>query len=179
MFRSAQHDRRRKRFNTLALQRNDSLRFQHECKIDVFPFCDIKAAGREKFPVWRLVSEQRPGIRRRQNNKTRTWRGHEFCGAAPVERRKKTFHARPKVPDQARLVELHRGKLHVGFQSDARLLKELICGKKPSFFFFLYVVDRDLHTRSGDGDCHKQGAAACSRHWRRLQKRRSLPVTRE
>src|SRR6266446_10829447 len=108
------------RYNVRSLHRQMKLfRFQHQRKIDAFPFRDVQAAGREKFPVLRLICKKRPGNRRRQNDKTRPRRAHEFCRATLVQWRQEPFHTRAKIPDKTWLLELHGGKLHVRQQRSA------------------------------------------------------------
>src|SRR5438309_9854440 len=109
MFRSAQHDRGGRRFN-------ESLSFQHKRKIDAFAFGDIKAAARKDLPVGGTIREKRTGNRRWEDDKPRTWLNHEFRSATSVQRRKKTFHARAKIPHQTWLLEFHRRKVHVRLQ---------------------------------------------------------------
>src|ERR1051326_1978990 len=108
-----------------------SVWFDHECKIDAFAFRYVKAAGREKSPVWRSVLKHLTGNRHRQDDKP--WPGaiHEFGSATLSQRREKAVHPRAKIPDETRLFEFDRGKLHVRRQRSAAYLKQLICREKP------------------------------------------------
>ena len=114
MFRSAQHDREGKRFNALTLQGfNESLRFQHQREIDAFAFRDAETVDRKESPAFRWIREKFARCGRWQNDKT--WIGcvHELSSVALFQRREKTLNAGAKIPDQTRLLELDRSKLHV------------------------------------------------------------------
>ena len=50
---------------------------------------------------------------RRQDDKTWIGCAHELSSATLVQRREKTLNAAAKIPDQTRLLELDRSKLHV------------------------------------------------------------------
>ena len=106
MFRSAQHDRRKRRFN-------ESLWFQHQREIDAFAFRDIETIDCKESPVCRWVRKKFARKGRRQDDKTWIGCAHEFSSTTLVQRREKTLDAGAKIPDQTRLLELDRSKLHV------------------------------------------------------------------
>ena len=57
MFRSAQHDRRRKDASTL-YRFNESFWFQHQREIDAFAFRDVETIDRKESPACRWIREK-------------------------------------------------------------------------------------------------------------------------
>ena len=168
--RSAQHDRRKTRFNVYRF--NQSFSFQHQGEVDAFPFRDIETIDCKESPVCRWIREKFARNGRRQNDKTWIGCAHELGSAALVQRRKKTLDAGAKILDQTRLLELDRSKLHVRLQRRARRLKELIRGKKPRHHRGNCEGNRYPHTCSCDRDVCEQGSAGFNR-------RSLVPVPRE
>ena len=163
--RSAQHDRRKRRFN-------QSFWFQHQREIDALAFRDVETIDCKESPACRWVREKFARNGRRQDDKTWIGCAHELSSAALFQRREKTLNAGAKIPDQTWLLELDRSKLHVRLQRRARHLKELIRGEKPRHHWRHHEGNCDPHTRSCDRDGCEQGAAAFNR-------RSLVPMPRE
>jgi len=90
-----------------------SFGFQHQREIDALAFRDAETIDRKESPACRWIREKFARDGRWQNDKT--WIGcvHELSSAALFQRREKTLNAGARIPDQTRLLELDRSKLHV------------------------------------------------------------------
>ena len=90
-----------------------SFGFQHQGEIDAFAFRDVETIDRKESPGCRWIREKFARFGRWQNDKTGIGFAHELSSAALFQRREKTLNAGAKIPDQTRLLELGRSKLHV------------------------------------------------------------------
>src|SRR5260370_36215155 len=77
-----------------------------------------------------MVREEFGGQRSWHNDKTRPSLRHEIRGAPGVQWRKKAVHPAAKIPNQARLSETDRAKLHAWSQVISRLSKKFVCRKE-------------------------------------------------
>src|SRR5260370_4724667 len=77
-----------------------------------------------------MVREEFGGQRSWHNDTTRPSLRHEIRGAPGVQWRQKAVHPAAKIPNQARLSETDRAKLHGWSQVISRLSKKFVCRKE-------------------------------------------------
>src|SRR5437762_5127180 len=97
--------------------------------------------------VWEEFGDQRNW----HNDKTRPCLRHKIRGAPGVQWHEKTVHPATKIPDQARLNETDRAKLHGWSQVISRLSKKFVCRKES------------CDQRRNDKSERKIGQSRCSR----------------